>query len=309
MASLLVNWRNMTFVPIFGSRNISWISPCRDSYKSSSSIAVKSLPQYVAFLDLETTGLIDTVRYKLSGDVCEKIPSILEIAIYVYDFNQFLESASLPEPVEKAVLVSKDVTVRVTSNKKSRFAANVRNNNKRAGVRAEQNNDILSDINFIEVFVDIAKRYEPLFVAHNGFSFDFKILIAYMHYFGNGLKDIKTFDSLAEVFRIDLKRKTNLLTLQNSDIFVYFLDDYKSKANLKQSEHTAAADCEMTALWCHQLRVVMDFANYISTDDLMTVYKNKKTTPIANRTIVEGKNDRTALQKLIREVFLEKTTN
>lgn len=132
----------------------------------------------------------------------------------------------------------------------------------------------------IDAIIDVHKKYNPIFIAHNGYNFDFKVIFSYALHNGkiDLFKNMKFYDSLhfarVNFLYLDKIKPENYC---NSTLFKYFLQNYISDANLIHNAHNAHSDCLMLKLWfsaLHELKPY-DF-KYVLGSILYKNYTTKK---------------------------------
>lgn len=235
---MFVSWRNdRKFVPVNDNTECNFKPYNVKNYiKINNSKRVKEYSPYICFIDLETSGLIMDVVNIEERRLYSKIPEIKEISMLVFKTYNFLHEPELCKPVEINTLTSgKYITL-----------------------------DALC------LFQSINNLYNPIFIAHNGYTFDFFIILTLLY--GNNInitRSLKFYDSLS--FARD---SGHFKSCKNVDIFKLFLPRYANYANLIHQAHTAEADALMTALWMHQMKHLIDLNEYKTKEELCDNYQN-----------------------------------
>ncbi|UBZ25659.1 hypothetical protein QKT26_gp69 [Carcinus maenas nudivirus] len=89
----------------------------------------------------------------------------------------------------------------------------------------------------------------PVIVAHNGFKFDFLLLIAHIYRYVKNPEEIvhrmKFYDSFVTV-------RSKYDKLKNIDLFMKFEDKYSQYGYLKHKQHKSKEDSQMLALWFNE---------------------------------------------------------
>lgn len=187
--------------------------------------------KHIMFVDLETTGLITHVAH--NGIVYDHVPSVYQIAMIVYNFDDFMTRDILPDTLEVCNIS---------------FAADPKS--------------------YSDTFQAFVKKYDnPLVVAHNGLSFDFKILLA-----KNAIDDIRLFDSYVAV-KDALK---GLPSYKNSNLFLRFADHYSEWRHLVAKAHDALVDCRLTAFWLHHLRDRIAFDHFCCKTEALANWTSRQ---------------------------------
>lgn len=196
-------------------------------------IKEKKIPKYIAIIDLETDGLI----YQTT-DNKEKIPNITELGILVIKTKDFLTQKN----------VSK-ITIELKINIKN-----------------------YTNREFILKIIEINNIYKPLFVAHNGYIFDYKIILYYILFEKLNTETFCLYDSY-------IAAKNNITTVKrfrNIDLFMHYIEHYKDNANLIHHAHEAYFDCLMLYSWLHAAKDQLNFAKYYNDFELLNLFDTKK---------------------------------
>lgn len=123
------------------------------------------------------------------------------------------------------------------------------------------------DITNLEIINNILEQ--PIFIAHNGYSFDFRILLAhYIHKFNKPLH-LNLMDSLYQY-----KQKNSGHSMKNGDLFIRYSVHYPHKLDIINKMHNPRIDNEMTSLWVYYLQSQLQFA-YISTQQFIELLQRK----------------------------------
>lgn len=204
----------------------------------------KCIPQYLALLDIEG-GKIHQVRDYTNDKLCDLISEIREITINVYnnyDGNTD-KLLALPTLVEQYNTNSKSST----------------------------QNEIAKEIHKIQM------RYSPLFIAHNGFVYDFRIIYALLRQERINTKTYRLLDSLVvyrEQYPDNKDSCTNACLYQkhrkSSDGMEILLD-----------LHQAEADVKIMACWIFNTKVRTALNDFYTFQQLVATYNNvsKRKTP------------------------------
>ncbi len=176
------------------------------------------------------------------------IPVITQVGAIVYNFNKFMTSENTIAVMDSGVVFNK----------------------RRCTKRADTAQFIWNIIN---------EHKDCLVVAHNGFGFDYKIILSYLLKYGDFqaekmelLKKVKFYDSLVAVKKITQMRHNSH---KNCDLFAQYAQNYTCKLNLLKEAHEAVADCYMTTAWCHSLRKYLKFNTYTDGGQLLKFYEQR----------------------------------
>ncbi|QBB28673.1 hypothetical protein HgNV_068 [Homarus gammarus nudivirus] len=104
--------------------------------------------------------------------------------------------------------------------------------------------------NYTETINEFWKLYQklnyPYLIAHNGFSFDFLILIAHIYrYLQDPFAKIKNFN----IFDSYVFIKPYNIKYSNMDLFLHYKHKYLEYDRLQYNQHEALADVKMLSLW------------------------------------------------------------
>ncbi len=107
----------------------------------------------------------------------------------------------------------------------------------------------------IKLFCDLYKSLNcPTLIAHNGCKFDFLILIANIYRYLHDTSIVDNLQFFDSYKYIQSKIKYGYYkSLKNRDLFLEYIEHYKSKENLVYKEHNALEDCQMMGLWLFYL--------------------------------------------------------
>lgn len=102
----------------------------------------------------------------------------------------------------------------------------------------------------INMFCKYYKLYNyPYIIAHNGYRFDFLVLVANIYRYVKNpeeiVKNMKFYDSY--VYIKDLKIKN--CSYSNISLFQRYLMNYKKYEYLQYRQHNSLEDCQMLTLW------------------------------------------------------------
>lgn len=139
---------------------------------------------------------------------------------------------------------------------------------------------------YMDVMLQVIRKYNPIFIAHNGFGFDYRILFQHANECALNLKEYskkhRYADSLDMIKSSPLNPKINS---KNGTLFQQFhVERYSTDVMLLSNQHEALPDAKMTMLWCFATKQHLDFNKHMSFTELEKLYKREWQKP-ANSTI------------------------
>ena len=241
-------------------------------------------PKHIAILDLETSNLI--VSGVQNESMIDIIPTILQLGIVVYTFEEFMNTEDTSRLLDLGRVYN---------------------------FMTPSMDEVVAQLkNIYEKFDDI------IFIAHNGNSFDFKIIISYLvfnecplRFRSSWCNNLRFSDSMMEIKRIDKEKQYNRVNYKNITLFSHYLNKYQNCGNLVKNIHDAVTDCKITSAWIHALKNEFDFKNCMNTKSLIEKYthqnnisykkylkcKNIETIGVVSRQAIEEKI------KMLREKY------
>lgn len=215
----------MSFFINWQTKNITSLPPPRRPLQRAKRFRISNLEhkttKYICFVDLEPNTFIQ--HYSNCVDL---IPRIRKIAFMFCSYADYVNNAI---PYDKIKFIEFSFT-------KTTF-----------------------NILYLQIINNLLE--EPIFVAHNGYNFDFRILLAqYFHATGEILQ-MKLLDSLYLY-----QQKESGHSMANSALFIRYLNHYPDKILYSFKAHNPEFDIKMTSLW---LRAINMQLLYIDSSQLI----------------------------------------
>lgn len=207
--------------------------------------------KYLAIYDLETYHVASIAKSNKpkekpligiystpNDDYIDSLPDIYEMSVSVFDIIKYLTSDIMPEPIETVTYTKKNAVATTGS----KFA-------------------VWRTVHHLQQTLAKYNKEGVLLMAHNGFNYDHRIVLAHsiikklkLH----TMKGVYLGDTLRSIRRYPSARKTNSYLYQHC----FPEDDFTAY-------HTASGDVYTTSRWAHKLRFYMVWRLILSMQEFL----------------------------------------